>query len=196
MRNHKACISEEGGLAAFSHFITQQNWWPTKKQWHGTQKWWCQRDWRAAGGIWHLLAVGCCVLWFMSPQWLITFRSFPFYHISENFPLLQTSFCSTSPRLQMAPTHASPLFEAYKNASILWRNAPRRVASVQLSPETMTASTLTFLSPCSFRHFTVCNNFNSTMPKKFIKKENLEIYFSGCGKVLHAMATAASVTPP
>lgn len=79
----------------------------------------------------------------------------------------------------MASTHASPLFEAYKNSSILWRNAPSGVASVQLSPETMAVGTLTFLSPCSFRHFIVCNSFNSTMPKKVIKKENQEIHFSG-----------------
>jgi len=96
----------------------------------------------------------------------------------------------------MASTHASPLLEAYKKSSILWRNAPSGVASVQLSPETMAVGTLTFLSPCSFRHFIVCNSFNSTMPKKVIKKENQEIHFSGYGKVLHVMATAASVTPP
>lgn len=171
VRKHKAALPCTGH-PAFLAFITPQNWWPTKEQWHNTQKWWCQRDWCAAGGVWHLLAVGSCVLWFMSPWWLITFRSFPFYHISENFPLLQTSFCSTSPRLQMASTHASPLFEACKNSTILWGNAHSWVANIQLSPETVAVGTLTFLFPCSLRNFIANDSCNSTIPKKVIKKEN------------------------
>lgn len=71
----------------------------------------------------------------------------------------------------MASTHASPLFEAYKNSAILWRNAHAGGASVQLSPETLAAGALAFLSPSSFRHVVVCNSYNSMIPKESSRKK-------------------------
>jgi hypothetical protein len=60
------------------------------------------------------VASGCCWVWYMSPSWWMTFRSFPLYHICKKFPFPQTSFCSPTPKLQMASTHTFPLCEAYR----------------------------------------------------------------------------------
>lgn len=88
--------------------------WATKGRWQDAQKCWCQKAWHAAGGMWHLVAFGCCWVWCVSRSWWMTFRSFPFYHIGKKFPLPQMPFCSAISELQMAPTHAFPLCEAYR----------------------------------------------------------------------------------
>lgn len=108
-----------GWAEAFMGLPMRCSKWATKGRWQDAQKCWCQKAWHAAGGTWHLVAFGCCWVWCMSQSWWMTFRSFPLYHICKKFPFPQMPFCSPTPELQMASTHASHCVKPTENLAIL-----------------------------------------------------------------------------
>lgn len=188
VRNHKARISEQ--------WLEWHSWVTSSNEINGPQRSSGRRHKSADARETDTLraasdteAVGCCMWWFMSAMWWMTFRSFPFYHISEKFSLPQAPFCSPIPRLQMASTHTSPLFGAHRkhHHSLRW------LSCIQLSLENLvwgalTSASVVFKECPSVLLIAIQEDLKKIMRKRAPSPQNNPSHWI---RVLHSVACVA-----